>query len=173
MGVTYSYSQATTRKEGCQGDAPAMLVCHLFSAVGHHDGQHWLGGEPVVTEQPNPTVAETSFDLIGSRGSMPFWRDHVQAMKEIPRVLRPGGIASIGGGPGRLCPPEIWEPVPPGGGTGKEVGEVFHFPFPPGNLDALITRVGTAHHRVLTEGGSWLELRKLPAAFAPSRGGRE
>ncbi len=129
---------------------------------------HWTCAD--VHTLPYP---ENSFDLVVSRGSVPFWRDHVQAMKEILRVLRPGGIAFIGGGAGRLCPPEVWEQVRPGGGTGKEVGEVFHFPFPLGNLDALMTRVGAADYRVLTDGGSWLEFRKSPEAFALSRGGRE
>jgi SAM-dependent methyltransferase len=119
---------------------------------------HWACAD--VHSLPYP---DDSFDLIVSRGSVPFWRDHLQATKEILRVLRPGGIAFVGGGAGRLCPPEVWEQVRPGGGTGKAVGEVFHFPFPPGNLDALMTRAGVTDYRVLTEGGSWLELRKTPA----------
>jgi len=129
---------------------------------------HWVCAD--VHSLPYP---ENSFDLIVSRGSMPFWRDHVQATKEILRVLRPGGIAFIGGGAGRLCPPEVWEQVRPGGGTDKEVGEVFHFPFPLGNPDALMTRVGVADYRVVTEGGTWLEFRKSPAGFAASGGERE
>lgn len=126
---------------------------------------HWVCAD--VHALPYP---DNSFDLIVSRGSMPFWRDHVQAAKEILRVLRPGGIAFIGGGAGRLCPPEIWEEVRPGGGTGKGVGEVIHFPFPLGNLDSLMTRAGVADYRVLTEGGSWLEFRKSPAGFAADKG---
>jgi hypothetical protein len=57
----------------------------------------------------------------------------------------------------------MWEQLGPGGGTGKDVAEVFHFPFPLGNLDALMTRVGVADYRVLTEGGRWLEFRKALA----------
>ena len=40
-------------------------------------------------------------DLIISRGSLPFWRDKVQAFREIYRVLKIGGTAFIGGGFGR------------------------------------------------------------------------
>lgn len=129
---------------------------------------HWVCAD--VHSLPYP---DNSFDLIVSRGSIPFWRDHVQATREILRVLRPGGIAFIGGGAGRLCPPEIWEQVRPGGGTGKEVGEIFHFPFPLANLDALMTRVGVAEYRVVTEGGNWLEFRKSPAGFIADKGGKE
>jgi ubiquinone/menaquinone biosynthesis C-methylase UbiE len=39
-----------------------------------------------------------SVDLAVSRGSLPFWEDKVGAFCEIYRVLRPGGVAYIGGG---------------------------------------------------------------------------
>jgi len=40
-------------------------------------------------------------DLIVSRGSLPFWRDKVQAFREVYRVLKVGGLTFIGGGFGR------------------------------------------------------------------------
>jgi len=40
-------------------------------------------------------------DLVISRGSLPFWRDKVQAFREIYRVLKAGGFTFIGGGFGR------------------------------------------------------------------------
>ncbi|MCP2604899.1 class I SAM-dependent methyltransferase [Candidatus Aminicenantes bacterium AH-873-B07] len=43
-------------------------------------------------------------DLVVSRGSFIFWKDKVKAFKEIYRILKPGGIAFIGGGMGRLLP---------------------------------------------------------------------
>jgi len=39
-----------------------------------------------------------SFDLVVSRGSWFFWEDLSQGLSEAYRVLRPGGIAYIGGG---------------------------------------------------------------------------
>ena len=43
---------------------------------------------------------DNSFDIVVSRGSMPFWDDQVKAFSEIYRVLNPGGWAYIGGGLG-------------------------------------------------------------------------
>jgi SAM-dependent methyltransferase len=45
-------------------------------------------------------------DLVVSRGSYPFWKDKVAAFKEIHRILKPGGVAYIGGGLGSLIPDE-------------------------------------------------------------------
>jgi len=46
-----------------------------------------------------PAVDET-FNLVVSRGSYHFWDDLVVAFSEVRRVLKPGGIAYIGGGYG-------------------------------------------------------------------------
>ena len=45
-----------------------------------------------------------SFDVVISRGSYPFWKDKEVAMREILRVLKPGGVALIGGGKGFYFP---------------------------------------------------------------------
>ena len=43
-------------------------------------------------------------DLVVSRGSIFFWKDKVQGLREVYRILRPGGAAMIGGGLGALYP---------------------------------------------------------------------
>ena len=50
-----------------------------------------------VQKMPFP---EASFDLVVSRGSMPFWKDQEQALKEIWRVLKSEGYAYVGVGYG-------------------------------------------------------------------------
>jgi len=44
--------------------------------------------------------------LVVSRGSFIFWDDRVSAFREVLRVLRPGGVAFVGGGMGRSITPE-------------------------------------------------------------------
>lgn len=41
---------------------------------------------------------DDSIDLVISRGSMPFWGDRSRAFREIYRILKPGGVAYVGGG---------------------------------------------------------------------------
>ena len=56
--------------------------------------------EYVQSDIENLPFEDDSFDLIVSRGSMPFWDEQVKAFTEIYRVLKPGGWAYIGGGLG-------------------------------------------------------------------------
>ena len=49
---------------------------------------------------------DEQFDLIISRGSFLYWQDQVQALREIYRVLKPGGAAFIGGGMSRYITKE-------------------------------------------------------------------
>ena len=41
---------------------------------------------------------ECSADLVVSRGSIFFWEDRPGGLKEIHRILKPGGVAFVGGG---------------------------------------------------------------------------
>lgn len=47
---------------------------------------------------------DQSVDLVVSRGSIFFWENPAQGLREVYRVLRPGGKAYIGGGAGSGCP---------------------------------------------------------------------
>lgn len=46
--------------------------------------------------------ADNSIDLVISRGSIFFWENQTQGLREVYRILRPGGWAYIGGGFGTL-----------------------------------------------------------------------
>ncbi len=65
------------------------LEDRLFAVVG------------VAEELPFP---DASVDLVISRGSIFFWSDPVRGLREVERVLRPGGKAMIGGGAGSGYP---------------------------------------------------------------------
>jgi len=49
-------------------------------------------------------LPDESVDVIVSRGSFYFWNDRAQGLREVWRVLRPGGRAMIGGGLGSGYP---------------------------------------------------------------------
>ena len=54
----------------------------------------------IQSDVHNLKMEDNSFDIVVSRGSMPFWDDQKKAFSEIYRVLKPGGWAYIGGGLG-------------------------------------------------------------------------
>jgi len=62
--------------------------------------------KPVLANVERMPFPDNSVDLVVSRGSFIFWQDKVQAFKEIKRILKPGGVAFVGGGMGNLLPPE-------------------------------------------------------------------
>jgi ubiquinone/menaquinone biosynthesis C-methylase UbiE len=70
-------------------------------ALAHGNiAEHGLG-ERVAARQGQAEqleFADASVDLVVSRGSIYFWQDQGAGLREIFRVLRPGGWAWIGGG---------------------------------------------------------------------------
>ena len=63
---------------------------------------------PIEGDAQNMPFKDNFADFIFSRGSIPFWSDQVQGLRECYRVLKKGGIAYIGhGGFGRLLPPDV------------------------------------------------------------------
>ncbi len=55
---------------------------------------------PVIGDVHAIPAPDTTFHLVVSRGSYHFWNDLPVAFSEVFRVLKPGGIAYIGGGYG-------------------------------------------------------------------------
>jgi len=54
--------------------------------------------EAVTSDVCKMPFDDGSVDLVVSRGSMPFWEDRPRAFREIYRILKPRGIAYVGGG---------------------------------------------------------------------------
>ncbi|MGC9318478.1 MAG: class I SAM-dependent methyltransferase [Armatimonadota bacterium] len=50
-------------------------------------------------------------DLVVSRGSIFFWPDQLAGVTECYRILKPGGVAYVGGGFSRILDPAIREPL--------------------------------------------------------------
>ena len=61
---------------------------------------------PVYGQAESLPLADDSVDLVVSRGSIFFWEDRPTGLREVYRVLRPGGKAMLGGGLGNTYP--LW-----------------------------------------------------------------
>jgi len=59
---------------------------------------------PVISCAEKLPLPDDSVDLVASRGSIFFWDDPPQGLREVWRVLRPGCRAMIGGGLGSSYP---------------------------------------------------------------------
>ncbi len=55
----------------------------------------------------NMPLRDNFADLVVSRGSIFFWPDQLAGLKECYRILKPGGVAYVGGGFSRILDPEI------------------------------------------------------------------
>jgi len=103
-------------------------------------------------------------DLIVSRGSYLFWKDKVSAFREIYRVLKPGGIAFVGGGMGRLLPEEERQAI------FKEMARLKFGPqywgvFPPPlpKMRQILHQAGISSYRIFRNPAPckmWIEIRK-------------
>ena len=111
---------------------------------------------------------DNCFDLVISRGTWPFLRDHVLAFREVYRVMKPGAVAFIGGGRGRYTTEEEWaslgerDPRKQWFRAADAQEEGTFFPFPLESYDVLMAKVGIAprQYKVFLEGGQWVEIHK-------------
>ncbi|NLO06249.1 MAG: class I SAM-dependent methyltransferase, partial [candidate division WS1 bacterium] len=119
---------------------------------------------PVEGDALDMPLREGIADFVYSRAVIPFVDDKVQFMREVYRILKPGGVAYVGhGGFGTLLDPEIrqrlveqrlrrWaEGNVPEGWDGPAEGMV-----------GLAQEAGIERCRLITEPdvGWWLEIRK-------------
>ena len=93
--------QSNLKIIGLDIDPEAVLLAENFIKQAHLENQ-------IKVEQGDVhqlPFADETFDLIISRGSFLFWENLPKAFREINRVLKPGGVAFIGGGMGRAMTP--------------------------------------------------------------------
>ena len=102
-------------------------------------------------------------NLITSRGSLWFWKDQVKGLQEIYRVLKPGGIAFVGGGLGRYTPASMRRRLK--GKGRRKATEKGKARFLDGDgIREIIRQTGLTDCRQVSdiegEAGTWIEMHK-------------
>jgi hypothetical protein len=113
----------------------------------------------VETDQSLTGIQENSIDLVIFRGALFFpslFRVDYQAVN---RVMKPGGIAMIGGGFGKFTPPEIIRPIAE---RSKELNlKIGKIEVTAGQVkEDIETRGILVEYRIVHEGGLWVILNK-------------
>jgi ubiquinone/menaquinone biosynthesis C-methylase UbiE len=65
----------------------------------------------VEGDAQNMPFKDNFADLVVSRGSIFFWPNQLAGVKECYRILKPGGVAYVGGGFSRILDPAIRTPL--------------------------------------------------------------
>jgi len=138
-------------------DVWAMRLCGVLV------DQAGLTGKviPIEGDALDMPFRDNFADFVFSRGSIPFWPDQVQGLRECYRILKPGGVGYIGGGFGRLLDPAIRQKLVEERlkGFGKEKPEGWH---DIGDLDKKAQQAGIEKCKFIKEPdvGWWVEIRK-------------
>ncbi len=101
-----------------------------------------------------------SVDLLISRGSVPFWEDHVAAFAELYRVLAPGGAGMVGCGFSRYQPIEEVRAMRPKW-TGDGAKDTRNDWKAEGYLPRVLAEAGIGDAAVTKDAyGVWVTMRK-------------
>ena len=101
------------------------------------------------------------FNLVISRGSIFFWQSQTDGLREVYRILRPGGVAYIGGGSSRLMPQaELKELLKWAKPIHREAvpnwNKVTSEPY----LRECLEKAGVRNFKITKDTGTWIEIKK-------------
>jgi SAM-dependent methyltransferase len=101
-------------------------------------------------------------DFIMSRGSIWFWKEPEKGLQEIYRILKPGGVAIVGGGLGRYLPASMRARLQ----DALKQGLIQRNEKRPDleEFKAIVEKADLPNYKILTDGekgsGRWVEIRK-------------
>lgn len=100
-------------------------------------------------------------DFVMSRGSIWFWEEPQKGLKEIERILKPGGTAIVGGGLGRYIPESMRTRLQ--GCIRQGLKERMETRPNLEEFRAMVEKAGLDNYRILPDsegGGRWVEIKK-------------
>ncbi|MDD1689962.1 MAG: methyltransferase domain-containing protein [Methanoregula sp.] len=119
---------------------------------------------PLIGDVHAIPAADAAFSLVVSRGSFHSWEDLPAAFLEISRVLRPGGMAYIGGGYGSA---RIRDEVLADRREREFVGDPMYPPrprfpkFSVSEIEVSLEVAGISDYRIrIDDSGFWIIIRK-------------
>jgi len=122
----------------------------------------------VLSDVQKMPFADASIDLVISRGSFMFWTDKVKAFREVWRILKPGGVAFIGGGTGKLLPQDEKDLIKEKMDKG-ELGPPQELTVSLEGMGKILREAGIGQFEISSDDaclcGLWVEFKK-PAASA-------
>ncbi len=106
-GISIEIAKLCTGLRVIVGDNSAEVLSYLEKKVAEAS----LGERIEVKklDKFDLPFAAATFDLVIFRGGLFFWKDKPRIIRESYRVLKPGGMAVIGGGFGAKAPDELIE----------------------------------------------------------------
>lgn len=140
-------------------DAMALRLCAVLVDEAGLTGRVI----PIEGDALNMPLRDNFADLVFSRGSIPFWSDQVQGLRECFRILKPGGVGYVGhGGFGRLLDPAEREKLVNWRLNQFEQAKPEGWKGPGDRLPELARQAGITQYRLIKEPqvGWWLEFRK-------------
>jgi len=88
-------------------DPAAVRLCGLLVDEAGLRGRV----RPIEGDAQDMPFRDSFADLVVSRGSIFFWPDQLAGLKEAYRILKPGGVAYVGGGFSRILDPKVRDPL--------------------------------------------------------------
>jgi SAM-dependent methyltransferase len=139
-------------------DPVAVALCNLLAE------EAGLGGRVrgVQGDAQDMLLRDDFADLVVSRGSIFFWPDPNAGVRESYRILKPGGVAFVGGGFSRLLAPEVLDELVQWARDKKAAHpDSFTAMDGPATL-AMAAEAGIEQVRIIDDGEFewWVEMRK-------------